>query len=122
MMKYLLDTHVIIWWSDDNKKLKPEFKKIIADGNNLIFVSAASVWEVIIKTKLKKIKLETPIEEIIKKCGFNILDIKMNHVLELNKLKNHHKDPFDRILVAQSIVEKMKLLTQDKLIKKYIRY
>lgn len=121
-MKYLLDTHIIIWWAENNKKLKSEYKKIIADGNNIIFVSVASVWEVIIKTKLKKIKLKTPIEEIIKKCGFNILDINLEHVLELNKLKNHHKDPFDRMLISQSIVEKMKLITQDRLIKKYINY
>ena len=121
-MKYLLDTHIIIWWSENNKKLKPEFKKIIADSNNIIFASVASVWEIIIKTKLKKIRLKTSIEDIIRKCGFNILDINMDHVLELDKLKNHHKDPFDRMLISQSIVEKMKLITQDKLVKKYISY
>lgn len=121
-MKYLLDTHVIIWWAENNKKLKPEYKKIISDGNNLIFTSVASVWEVVIKTKLKKIKLKTPINTIIKKCGFNILDINLDHVLELKKLKNHHKDPFDRMLIAQSRIEKMKLISQDKLIEKYINY
>ncbi|EKE05088.1 MAG: PilT protein [uncultured bacterium] len=121
-MKYLLDTHIIIWWSENNKRLKPEHKKIIADGNNIIFVSVVSVWEIIIKTKLKKIKLKTPIDEIIRKCGFNILDINLDHVLELNKLKNYHNDPFDRMLVSQSIVEKMKLITQDKLVTKYINY
>lgn len=121
-MHYLLDTHIIIWWAENSKKLKPEYKKIIADGNNIIFASVASVWEIVIKTKLKKVKLKAPIDEIIKKCGFNIIDINLAHVLELNKLKNYHKDPFDRILIAQSIVEKMKLVTQDKLIKKYINY
>ena len=55
-MKYLIDTHILIWWAENNKKLKKQYKKIIANGDNIIFVSVASVWEIIIKTKLKKIK------------------------------------------------------------------
>lgn len=120
-MKYLLDTHILIWWAENNKKLKSEYKKIIADGNNIIFVSVASAWEIEIKTKLKKIKLDTSIDKIVNKYGFNILDININHILELNKLKSLHKDPFDRMLISQSIVEKMKLITQDKLINKYFK-
>lgn len=120
-MKYLLDTHILIWWAEDNRKLKPGYKDIIADGNNMIFVSVVSVWEVIIKTKLKKIRLKTSIDKIISKYGFHILDIKIDHILELNKLRDYHKDPFDRLLITQSRVEDLTLLTDDKLIKQYFK-
>jgi len=118
-MKYLLDTHILIWWAENNKKLKPKYKEIIADPVNMIFISVVSVWEVIIKTKLKKIRLKTSIEKIIERYGFHILDIRIDHVLELNKLKDYHKDPFDRLLITQSKVEGMTLLTDDKLINQY---
>lgn len=120
-MKYLLDTHILIWWAEDNRKLKPEYKNIIADGGNMIFVSVVNVWEVIIKTKLKKIRLKTSIDKIISKYGFQVLDIKLDHVLELNKLKDYHKDPFDRLLITQSRVEDITLLTDDKLINQYFK-
>jgi PIN domain nuclease of toxin-antitoxin system len=120
-MKYLLDTHILIWWAEDNRKLKPEYKEIIADGENMIFVSVVSVWEVMIKTKLKKIKLKTSIDKIIEKYDFQVLEIKLDHVLELNKLKDYHKDPFDRLLITQSKVEDMILLTDDKLINQYFK-
>lgn len=120
-MNYLLDTHILIWWAEDNKKLSSDFKKIITDTTNNIFISVASVWEVEIKTKLKKIKLKTPFEKIVNKYGFNYLDIKLNHILGLKNLKDYHKDPFDRILISQSISEKMTLLTDDRLIKRYFK-
>ena len=118
-MKYLIDTHILIWWAENNKKLKKQYKKIIANGDNIIFVSVASVWEIIIKTKLKKIKLNVPVNKIIEKYNFHILDIKIDHILELNKLEDYHKDPFDRLLVTQSKVEDLILLTDDKLINQY---
>ncbi len=120
-MKYLLDTHILIWWAENNRKLKPEHKDIIADGDNMIFVSVVSVWEVIIKTKLKKIRLKMSVDKIISKYNFQILDIKLYHVLELNKLKDYHKDPFDRLLITQSTVEGLILLTDDRLINQYFK-
>jgi len=120
-MKYLINTHILIWWAENNKKLKKQYKKIIANGDNIIFVSVASVWEIIIKTKLKKIKLNVPVNKIIEKYNFHILDIKIDHILELNKLEDYHKDPFDRLLVTQSKVEDLILLTDDKLINQYFK-
>jgi len=120
-MKYLIDTHILIWWAENNKKLKKQYKKIIANGDNIIFVSVASVWEIIIKTKLKKIKFNVPVNKIIEKYNFHILDIKIDHILELNKLEDYHKDPFDRLLVTQSKVEDLILLTDDKLINQYFK-
>jgi len=120
-MKYLIDTHILIWWAENNKKLKKQYKKIIANGDNIIFVSVASVWEIIIKTKLKKIKLKVPVNKIIERYNFHILDIKIDHILEINKLEDYHKDPFDRLLVTQSKVEDLILLTDDKLINQYFK-
>lgn len=120
-MKYLLDTHILIWWAEDNKKLKSQHKEIIADPENMIFVSVVSVWEVIIKTKLKKIRLKTSVDKIIERYDFNVIDIKMEHILALNKLKDYHKDPFDRLLIVQSKVEDLTLLTDDKLINQYFK-
>ncbi|PIU37114.1 PIN domain nuclease [Candidatus Roizmanbacteria bacterium CG_4_8_14_3_um_filter_34_9] len=92
---------------------------MIANPENIIFVSIVSVWEIIIKTKLKKIKLKTSIDKIIERYNLQVLDIRIDHVLELNKLKDNHKNPFDRLLITQSKVEGMTLLTDDKLINQY---
>ena len=118
-MKYLLDTHVLIWFAEDNKKLSKDFKDIISNQNNIIFVSVASVWETVIKLQLKKMKLKSSIREIIKEYEFEIVNIKMEHVLELQKLPNIHKDPFDRLLISQAIVENMTLVSADTKFPKY---
>lgn len=120
-MNYLLDTSVLIWWAENNKKLNPEFKEIIKDDNNIIFVSVASAWEIAIKANLKKLQITTTIEDIIKRYDFIILPIEIDHINELSKLPNIHRDPFDRILVAQSIVENYDLLTADEKVKEYFR-
>lgn len=121
MAKYLLDTNTLLWWAEDSKRLNPNFRQIIKDGENVIFVSVASVWEIIVKTKLKKLKISTSVENIIKKYGFNLVNIEFSHVLRLQNLPDYHKDPFDRILVVQSLVENFELLTTDKMIKRYLR-
>lgn len=120
-MKYLLDTHVLIWFAEDDKRLSKDFRDIISNQNNIVFVSVASVWETIIKFQLKKIRLKSSIEEIIRKYGFEVMNIKIEHVLELQKLPSIHKDPFDRMLVAQTKVEDLILLTADKTVKKYFK-
>jgi PIN domain nuclease of toxin-antitoxin system len=120
-MKYLLDTHILLWFAENSKRLSSEFREIISDVENEICVSVASVWEVVIKQASKKIELKSSIEEIIKRYKFPVLDIKMEHVLEIAKLPNIHKDPFDRMIVAQTKVEDLVLLTSDKTVKKYFK-
>ncbi len=120
-MNYLLDTSVLIWWAENNKKLNSEFKKVIEDNNNRIFVSVASAWEIAIKTNLKKLQINTTIEDIINRYDFMVLPIEIDHINELSKLPDIHRDPFDRILVAQSIVENYELLTADEKVKEYFR-
>ena len=118
-MKYLLDTHVLLWWLDGDKRLSEKFKKIIGDTNNIKLVSVVSIWEIIIKVQTKKLPLKTSIENLVKKIRFPVLNIDIIHALELIKLPSIHKDPFDRMLVAQAKSEGCILLTDDKNIKKY---
>ena len=123
MMKYLLDTHIFIWWVLDNPKLSENNKAAIANTNNLIYLSSASTWEMIIKSSINKISLPEQADIFIQKQldlnRFNILDIKIDHTFAILKLPFIHKEPFDRILIAQAKYEDMILITDDIEIKKY---
>ena len=116
---FLLDTHIFVWAMEGSKLLPESIKNKIADPNNKIFVSVASIWEIVIKRHLKKIKIAFDIETSIEKAGIEVLAIEASHALETEKLPPHHKDPFDRMLVAQAIVEKLMIITEDGKIKKY---
>lgn len=117
-MMYLLDTHVFIWAMEENKRLSQDIKSKISDPDNKIFVSVATVWEIIIK-KRKGLKVPGDIPAGIQKSNFILLSIDINHVLEIEKLPGIHKDPFDRILIAQAKAEGLTLITSDKKIWKY---
>ena len=116
---YLLDTHIFLWSLDEIKRLTKEVTKILKDPRNRIFVSVATAWEISIKQKKGKLPLKTTLEECFRKSNFEILEIKLPHILQLENLPTYHKDPFDRILVAQAIVEKLMIITEDGKIKKY---
>ena len=116
---FLLDTHIFVWVMEGSKLLPESIKNKIADPHNKIFVSAVSIWEIVIKRNLKKIKIDFDIETSIGKAGIEVLAIEASHALEIEKLPPHHKDPFDRMLVAQAIVEKLMIITQYEKIKKY---
>ena len=118
MTTYLLDTQVLIWWFESSEKLPKKIEEFIKSENKKV-VSVASVWEIIIKTMAGKLKLEKPLAFLLKNMEFDILAIELEHVLMLNKLPKIHNDPFDRILIAQSKVEKFDLLTTDEKNKKY---
>ncbi len=116
---YLLDTHIFLWSLDEIKRLTKEVVNILKDPRNHIFVSVATAWEISIKNKKGKLPLKTTLEECFRKSNFEILDIQLAHVLNLEKLPILHRDPFDRLLVAQAIVEKLMIITEDEKIKKY---
>ena len=116
---FLIDTHFFIWSMDKTKNLSLQIKSLIEDPRNDIFISVASVWEMIIKRSLGKLKLPRDIERGIKSAGFKILAIEISHVLGVEKLPPHHKDPFDRLLVAQAKAVGLIILTDDSKIKKY---
>jgi len=122
-MKALLDTHAFLWWITDDPRLSARARKIIANGENTLFLSAASGWEIAIKAKLGRLKLPDDPERFIPKQlavnAFESLPIQMSHVLHVYKLPDHHRDPFDRLLVAQAQLEKLPILTADPLIARY---
>lgn len=116
---YLLDTHIFLWSLDETKRLTKEVAKILKDPRNRIFVSVATAWEISIKQKKGKLPLKTTLEECFRKSNFEIMEIKLPHILQLENLPPYHEDPFDRMLVAQAIVEKLMIITEDEKIKKY---
>ena len=119
-MRYLLDTHIFLWWLNDDKRLSSRVKDIIKDNGNVVCVSVASAWEISIKLKTNSsFKLKTTIAKTFKIAEFTVLDISLRHALRLHTLPLHHKDPFDRMLVAQAQEDEMVLITNDPKIKKY---
>ena len=122
-MKYLLDTHAFLWFVSDDNKLSPQAKSIIKDHNNEIYFSAASAWEISIKIRLGRLTMEEDLEPFIvaqlAENNFQTLSITILHSLYTSKLPEIHKDPFDRMIIAQSKAENMSLISKDKNIKKY---
>lgn len=122
-MKYLLDTHTFLWWNMDDAQLSPLVKEIIADGANEIFLSAATAWEIAIKTARGRLELpEDPTRYVSSRMslhGFQALPVQIHHAVQVYKLPMHHADPFDRLLIAQSQIESMPLVSVDAEIRKY---
>ena len=118
-MNLLLDTHVLLWWLDDHPTLSTKAREVIADGGNLVFVSAAVVWEIRIKVAVGKLEIPSGFREILKQQPFQMLAITVEHAHEVGELSAYHRDPFDRMLVAQAKVEGFTLITRDMHLKKY---
>jgi PIN domain nuclease of toxin-antitoxin system len=116
-MKLLLDTHIFIWWADKPENLSPVALSALEDQTNGLVLSVASVWEIQVKIQLGKLKLSQPLKELIDSQqeinDLQVLPVALPHVLALDTLPFHHKDPFDRLLIAQSIVEDATLVTAD---------
>jgi len=118
-MNILLDTHILIWAFENNPTLSDTAVNTIIDGTNMVFVSAASVWEIGIKSSLGRLDVPDNLLEEIRNHRFTPLSINLDHAQLAGKLPNIHKDPFDRILIAQAMIEKLVLVTRDKLISEY---
>ncbi|MCC5627409.1 type II toxin-antitoxin system VapC family toxin [Nostoc sphaeroides CHAB 2801] len=122
-MRLLLDTHTFIWYVTDNSRLSNQVVALINDENNEILLSIASLWEIAIKQNLGKLSFNQSFEIFITQQlnlnDFSLLDIKITHVTVVATLSLHHRDPFDRILIAQSIVENIPLLSADKIFDAY---
>jgi len=118
-VRILLDTHVYLWWVADSRSLSTTARKKIA-GADAVFVSAASIWEVIIKIGIGKLAAD-PVALVrgIAGSGFESLPVPPEHALALSRLRDHHKDPFDRILLAQAITEPLYFLTADRALSVY---
>ena len=119
MKRLLLDTHALLWWLSDHPRLGLETRAAIADGNNSIYVSAATTWEISIKKALGKLQAPDDMESIIEKEGFTALPISLFHGDQAGLLPDHHRDPFDRMLIAQAQAEGLVLITSDGKIPPY---
>ena len=118
-MNLLLDTHVLIWVFENSDKTSNTTKDVIINGRNMVFVSSASVWEMSIKKAMGKLIFPDNLLEEIKLHRFTLLDINYEHTQLAGELPQIHKDPFDRMLVAQAITEKLTLVTNDRYISEY---
>jgi len=122
-MKALLDTHVFLWWITDDQRLSSRVREIIADGTNEILFSAASGWEIAIKTRLGRLQLpndpEIFIPEQLELNAIEVLPVQIGHALHVYQLPSHHRDPFDHLLIAQARLEKLPILTADPQISRY---
>ena len=119
MSRFLLDSHVLLWWAEEPELLSTESRLALADGRHMVFVSVASIWELGIKQASGKIKLPEDIRTLIKANRFDVLSITAEHALAATTLPPHHRDPFDRMLIAQANIEGLILVTRDESIEKY---
>ena len=117
-MRLLLDTHVVLWWWQDSRRLGRAVRSAIA-GAAVVYVSAASAWEVVIKMAIGRLQLADSFESHVDAAGFEALPITFAHAAEAGRLPPHHADPFDRMLVGQARVERLVLVTHDEQIKAY---
>lgn len=122
-MKALLDTHTFLWWNLDSPELSTAAREFIADGENVLFLSATSAWEIAIKFSKGRLKLpEDPDQYVGNRMAhyeIQALPVQVSHALYVCNLPPIHQDPFDRLLIAQSVLEDLPILTSDLEIKKY---
>ena len=122
-MRILLDTHAFLWWVTDSDELSRRARRLIADGSNEIFFSAASAWEIAIKSGLRRITLpedpETFVMDQLEQNAFQILPVQLHHALGVAALPDLHGDPFDRLLLAQARSEELAFLSRDRRLADY---
>lgn len=121
-MKLLLDTHTFIWWNSAPQRLSLTVIEAIEDPANQIIVGTISLCEIAIKAQLGKLQLHRPLDEIVQdqvSQGIQTLDLSTSPVRQISKLPDHHKDPFDRALIAQATVEMATLATKDSVMSAY---
>ncbi|MBF0120920.1 MAG: type II toxin-antitoxin system VapC family toxin [Desulfobacterales bacterium] len=121
-MKIIIDTHTLLWFLNNDKKLSKKAKKIIENTSNDLFISIASFWEISIKLSLSKLVLDIPFKLLFdesEKLNIKILHIKKEHLITLTELPFIHRDPFDRIIVSQGIFEGYVIISIDKIFDKY---
>ncbi|MFM8301226.1 MAG: type II toxin-antitoxin system VapC family toxin [Gemmatimonadota bacterium] len=122
-MRVLLDTHALLWWLAGDRQLSFKARRVIADSQHEVFVSAASAWEVTTKHRLGKLPMAGPLAvdfaHEVRRLGFTSLPITMEHAQVAGSLPNHHRDPFDRVLVAQARAERFALVSNEELFDGY---
>ena len=122
-MNLLFDTHSFLWWNDSPQMLPPRVLSACQDTHNQLFLSVVSAWEIQIKQQIGKLKKQSPLSKVIERQvqvnRLRILPVRLEHILAIEHLPLLHRDPFDRLLVAQAITEKQALLSRDGFIQQY---
>ena len=122
-MNLLLDTHILIWLDSDQKRLPGHVASALLDPGNRLLVSVASLWEMQIKLQLGKLRLPSPLEELVRRQrtgnSVDLVEVRIEHVLAVGQLPSHHNDPFDRLIAATAIVEDARLVTVDRVFENY---
>ncbi len=118
-MNLLLDTHTVLWWLSDDPALSETARAVIADPENTVFLSAVVVWEIRIKQSIGKLDLPDDFGEVLDAQRFAELAVTVDHAHTIAELPAAHRDPFDRMLVAQAMVEHMAIVTRDRSIADY---
>lgn len=119
MNRFLLDTHVLLWWADSPQRLSEQARLAIASARNFLYVSHASLWELAIKTSTGKLTLPGSAETLVERVRCSELPIAKSHIALLHDLPLFHSDPFDRMLIAQAQAEGLTLITRDRCIMQY---
>ena len=118
-MSFLLDTHILLWFLENDSKLSNQVREVITNPENLIFVSAISAWVISIKQSLGKLIAPSNLEEALCFSRLEVLAITLAHGIKVSDLPMYHKDPFDRMLIAQALVEGLTIITVDQKFKLY---
>ena len=122
-MKILLDTHAFLWWIRDDPRLSRRARELVTSGRNELFLSVTCVWEILTKTQTGKLRLAESAQKFVTEQltanNIRVLPLTLDHIFRLEQLPLHHRDPFDRILIAQSLEEEFPILSADPLLKNY---
>ncbi len=116
---YLIDTHILLWWLSYDKMLSKKMIELIENPDNAIYISSGSIWEIVIKKTLGKLKAPSNLVETLQMNDLKTLPITVEHALKVEHLPTIHHDPFDRILIAQCMVENLTMITTDPMITRY---
>jgi PIN domain nuclease of toxin-antitoxin system len=117
-LNLLLDSHIVLWWLSDDERLTHKARRLVERADE-VFVSAATTWELAVKASLGKLRMPEGFLEVVEAQGFSHLPITPVHAMAVQNLPWHHRDPFDRILLAQAIVEGLRLLSVDEALTSY---
>lgn len=118
-MKYIIDTYILLYWLDDPNQITLEVRNLLESSDNKVYFSMASVWEMMIKKSIGKLNFPANLKEMLSTEDIEILSIEFEHLEQIQNLAWHHKDPFDRLIIAQAKYENLKIITNDQVFKNY---